>query len=261
MNVEATPATRVELTCEQHVATVRFVTDGRPPLLSSSVLGELGRIIEQLAQAADVRFVVFRGSGDVFSGGADVGEVMEMSEDQGLPFSEHGQHVFNAIENLPQITFAAMNGHAFGGGCELALACSFRLIVAGAQIGLPEVKFGVIPAWGATKRLPMIVPLNWALRMLYSGESINAEQAEQIGLVDEVVPTADHLDEALKRWFKRFSLCAPQAIIRIKRAILNNDESHQFGLCFTSSDPKNGVQAFLEKRDPSWVPGESGTSD
>ena len=261
MNVEAKPVTRIELTQDTHVTTVRFVVDAGPPLLSSSVLGELGRITDQLAEDANIRFVVFRGTAHVFGGGADVGEVMQMSEDQSLPFSEHGQHVFNAIENLPQITFVAMNGHAMGGGCELALACSFRLMVAGALIGLPEVKFGVIPAWGATKRLPMIVPLNWALRMLYSGESITAQQAEQIGLVDEVVPTADHLDEALKRWFKRFSRCAPQAIIRIKRAILNDDPSHQFGLCFTSSDPREGMQAFFEKRKPSWVPKESEDAD
>lgn len=257
MNVEAKPATHTELTRDGHVATVSFVTETGPPLLSSSVLGELGRITDQLAQDANIRFVVFRGSGHAFSGGADVGEVMQMNQDQGFPFSKHGQNVFNAIENLPQITFAAMNGHAMGGGCELALACSFRLMVAGAKIGLPEVKFGVIPAWGATKRLPMIVPLNWALRMLYSGESLTAEQAEKIGLVDEVVPTADHLDAALKRWFKRFSLCSPQAIIRIKRAIINNDESHQFGLCFTSTDPREGMTAFFEKRKPSWVPDES----
>jgi enoyl-CoA hydratase len=261
MNVDTTPATHIELTRQGHVATVRFLADGRPPLLSSPVLGELGRVVELLAEDAATRFVVFRGSGHVFNGGADVSEVMQMGQDQAFPFSEHGQHVFDSIENLPQITFAAMNGHALGGGCELALACSFRLMVAGAEIGLPEVKFGVIPAWGATKRLPLLVPLNWALRMLYSGESITAEQAEQIGLVDEVVPTPDHLETALKRWFKRFGHCAPQAIIRIKRAILHNDESHQFGLCFTSEDPKEGMQAFFEKRKPRWVSKDNGDRD
>lgn len=261
MRVDAKPTTRIELIQDADVATVRFVADVGPPLLSSSTLGELGRIIDHLGQDASTRFVVFRGTGVVFNGGADVGEVMQMSEDQGLPFSEHGQHVFNAIENLPQITFAAMNGHALGGGCELAMACSFRLMVAGAQIGLPEVKFGVIPAWGATKRLPLLVPFNSALRMLYSGESITAERAEQIGLVDEVVPSPDHLDEALQRWFKQFSDCAPQAIIRIKRAIMNDDESHQFRLCFTSEDPKEGMQAFFEKRKPRWVPKQNGSRD
>jgi enoyl-CoA hydratase len=250
---DARPRTRVELKRDGKVATVRFAAETGPPILSSPVLGELTRIVETLAQEACIRFVVFRSSGPVFSAGADVHEVMNMSEDQGFPFSKHGQHVFDGIENLPQITFAALNGHALGGGCELAMACSFRLMVAGARIGQPEVKMGVIPAWGATKRLPMIVPLSWALRMLYSGEAITAEEAEKIGLVDEVVPTEADLDPALRRWFAKFTRCAPQAIIRIKRALLNDDESHQFGLCLSSPDAHEGMQAFLEKRPASWV--------
>jgi len=254
MNVEAKPATRTEVTREGHVATIWFVSDQGPPLLTSYVLGELGRFCEQLSQDASVRFVVFRAKGPVFTAGADVHEVARMTQDQAMPYSTHGQNVFNTIENLPQITFAAINGHALGGGCELALACSFRLMVANAKIGLPEVKFGVTPAWDATKRLPQIVPLNWALRMLYSGEALEAEQALQIGLIDEVVPSPEHLDDALKRWFGRFQLCAPQAIVRIKRAILQDNESHQFGLCFTSDDPREGMAAFFEKRKPSWVP-------
>lgn len=245
--------TRVELERAGKVATVRFACESGPPIFSSSVLGELGTIVDQLADDPCIRFVVFRGSGDAFSAGADVTELARLNEDQGLPLSQHGRRVFDAVENLPQITFAALNGHALGGGCELALACSFRLMAANATIGQPEVKLGLIPGWGATKRLPMIVPLSWALRMLYSGEVIGAEQAERIGLVDEVVPTADHLDTALQRWFAKFAECAPQAVIRIKRAILNDDEAHQFGLCFSCADTKQGIQAFLEKRKPSWV--------
>jgi enoyl-CoA hydratase len=248
------PLTRVEFLRDDKVATVRFTAEAGPPILSSPVLGELTRIVETLAQDACIRFVVFRSSGPVFSAGADVNEVMHMSEDRGFPFSKHGQHVVDAIENLPQITFAALNGHALGGGCELAMACSFRLMVAGAKIGQPEVKFGVIPAWGGTKRLLMLVPLNWALRMLYSGEPITAEEAEKIGLVDEVVPTEAHLDAALQRWFRKFTKCAPHAITRIKRAVLNDDESHQFGLCLSSRDAREGMQAYLEKRQPIWVP-------
>ena len=250
---EAKPITHVELHRDGKVATVRFVCEGHPVLFTSPVLGELTRIVEQLAADPSVRFVVFRGTGDVFSAGADISEIVHNNEDQGYSLSKHGQNVFNAIENLPQITFAAMNGHAVGGGCELALACSFRLMVAGAKIGHPEVRLGLIPGWGATRRLPMIVPLSWALRMLYSGEPISAEQAEQIGLVDEVVPTADDLDGALERWFTMFAQGAPQAIIRIKRAILNDDEAHQFGLSFSCADAKDGIQAYLEKRKPSWA--------
>jgi enoyl-CoA hydratase len=250
---ETGPTTKVQFTREGKVATVRFVAQKGPPLLSSPVLGELTRIIEVLAGDARIRFVVFRSSGPVFNAGTDVYEVMHMNEDQGFPFSKHGQHVFDAVENLPQITFAAMNGHALGGGCELAMACSFRLMVAGARIGQPEVKFGVIPAWGGTKRLFLLVPFNHAVRMLYSGEPITAEEAHNIGLVDEVVSTEADLDAALKRWFGKFTNCAPQAIVRIKRAVLNDDESHQFGLCLSSPDAREGMRAFAEKRKPSWA--------
>jgi enoyl-CoA hydratase len=247
------PSTNVEVTRDGRVATVRFRCEKGPPLFCSPTLGELGQIIEQLAEDSCIRFVVFRGSGDVFSAGANLTELAQSTEDEGYSLSQHGQHVFDAVENLPQVTFAAMNGHALGGGCELALACSFRLMVAGATIGQPEVKLGLIPGWGATKRLPMIVPLSWALRMLYSGEPITAEQAERIGLVDEVVATPEDLDPALERWYKLLEAGAPRAIIRIKRAILNDDAAHQFGLCFSCADAKEGMQAFLEKRKPSWV--------
>lgn len=250
---QAGPLTSVELLREGNVATVRFACERGPALFSSHVLGDLTRILGELAEDSCIRFVVFRSSGPVFNAGTDLNEITYINEDQGYALAKHGQHVFDSVENLPQITFAAMNGHAVGGGCELALACSFRLMVAGAQIGQPEVKLGLIPAWGATKRLPMIVPLGWALRMLYSGELISAEQAEKIGLVDEVVSAEADLDAALKRWFKLFAETAPRAIIRIKRAILNDDETHQFALSFSCSDAKDGMQAFLEKRKPSWT--------
>lgn len=253
MPIETTPNTHVELSKEDNVATVRFVSEKGPPVFSSSVLGELTTVVHELAEDSAIRFVVFRSSGKVFVAGADIKEMANINEDQGYSLSQHGQHVFNAVENLPQITFAAMNGHAMGGGCELALACSFRLMVSGAKIGQPEVRLGLIPGWGGTKRLPMIVPLGWALRMLYSGEVIKAEQAAEIGLVDEVVPSEEALDESLQRWFDLLKSGAPRAITRIKHAILNDDESHQFGLCFSCSDAKEGMQAFIAKRPPAWL--------
>lgn len=249
----ATSVTRIETGREGNVATIRFLADKGPAVLSSPVLGELGTIISQLKEDAAIRYVVFRGEGKVFIAGANIREMVGMNENDGYALSKHGRGVFDAIENLPQITFAALNGHAMGGGCELALACSFRLMVSGAKIGLPECRLGLIPGWGGTRRLPNIVPLSWALRMLYSGEAVSAEQAQQIGLVDEIVPTAADLDAALSRWFALLKPGAPHAIIRIKRAILNDDEQRQFGLCFSCSDAREGMQAFLEKRAPSWA--------
>lgn len=245
--------TRCELTRAGHTATITFVSDKGPAILSSSVLGELTGITAELREDSSVRFVVFRSSGKVFIAGADISEMSGMNEDQGYALAQHGQRVFSTIETLPQVTFAAMNGHALGGGCELALACSFRLLVAGAKIGQPEVKLGLIPGWGGTQRLPRIVPLGWALRLLYSGEPISAEQAHQIGLVDEVVESPEVLDAALQRWFAMLASASPRAILRIKKAILSGEEAAQFGTCFCCSDAREGMNAFLEKRVPAWA--------
>lgn len=253
MSNEARPTTHAELIRDGQIATVRFVSERGPAILSSHVLGDLTEITEQLREDPAVRFVVFRSSGSVFVAGADIAELVHFSEDQGYALSVHGQRVFGAIEALPQITFSVINGHALGGGCELAMACSFRIMVAGARIGQPEAKLGLIPGWSGTRRLLQLVPLGWALKMLYSGEPISAEEALRIGLVDEVVPTAAVLDAALERWFRLLRGAAPRSILRIKRAILNDDEAHQFGLCFSCSDAREGMRAFLEKRPPAWM--------
>ncbi|MBW7905853.1 MAG: enoyl-CoA hydratase/isomerase family protein [Phycisphaerae bacterium] len=253
MSVETTAGTRAELVREGNVATIRLVSERGPAILSSPVLGQLTAITDALAEDPAVRYVVFRGEGKVFVAGADIAEMANFDEDHAHALSVHGQRVFDAIESLPQVTFAAINGHALGGGCELALACSFRLMVAGAKIGQPEVRLGLIPGWGGTKRLPRIVPLNWALRMLYTGEAVSAEKAEQIGLVDEVVPDAAALDAALARWFALLAPAGRHTTQRIKRAVLNDDEANQFGLCFNCSEAREGMQAFLEKRPPSWA--------
>lgn len=253
MSVETRVVSRAELTREGNVATVRLLADRGPAVMSSPTLGQLTEITEALADDPGVRFVVFRGTGKVFVAGADIAEMSMFDEAQGHALAVHGQRVFDAIENLPQVTFAAINGHALGGGCELAMACSFRLMVAGAKIGQPEVRLGLIPGWGGTKRLPQLVPLNWALRMLYTGEPVSAEQAEKIGLVDEVVASADGLDACLQKWFAMLTPGGRHTIPRLKRAILNDDEANQFGLCFNCSEAREGMQAFLEKRAPKWT--------
>ena len=259
--VEAASTTRVEFERRECVATIRFVAENGPPLLTSPVMGELVTLVEQIRADPCIRFVVFRSTGPVFNAGADVARLLQLNEDQAYSLAKAGQRLFDAIENLPQITFAAVNGHAIGGGCELAIACSFRIAVLGAKLSLPEAQLGLIPGWGGSKRLPMMIPLNWALRMLYAGEEIPADRAERIGLVDDVVQTEAELDEALERWFSKFRNSAPQAIVRIKRAVLNDDEAHQFGLCFTGSEAREGIQAFLEKRPASWATGSECRED
>ncbi len=245
--------TEVQLTKEGEVATIRFVPASGVNIFSSRVIGNLGTVVEKVAADAHVRFVVFRGDGRVFLAGADISEMQHFSEDQGRAFATNGHHVFDAIEALPQVTIAAMNGHSMGGGCELAMSCDFRLLVKGAKIGQPETKLGLIPGWGGTQRITRYVGLGWARRLLFSGESIDAEEAYRIGLVDELVESAEVLDEALDRWFKLLAPGSPAAITRVKRALANRDEISEFGKCFSCSDAKEGIAAFHEKRAASWT--------
>ena len=248
--------TKVELTKEGRVATICFTPETGVNIFSSRVIGNLGVLVQRVAEDHRVRYVVFRGHGKVFLAGADIAEMANFTEDRGRSFAASGHNVFNAIGALPQITFAAINGHALGGGCELALACDFRLMVATAKIGLPETTLGLIPGWGGTQRLSKIVGDPQARRMVFSGAPISAEEAQRVRLVDEVVPTAEELDAALQRWFKLMEPGSPHAITRAKRAMLQRDEITEFSKCFSCSDAKEGITAFLEKRKAPWVTGE-----
>lgn len=240
------------------VATIRFVPGAGVNIFSSRVIGNLGTVVEKVAGDPHVRFVVFRGDGKVFLAGADISEMSHFTEDQGRAFALNGHNVFNAIEALPQVTVAALNGHALGGGSELAMACDFRLMVKGAKIGQPETRLGLIPGWGGTQRITRYVGLGMARRLLFSGESISAEEAHRIGLVDELVASAEELDAALVRWFKLLAPGSPAAITRVKRALQNRDEIGEFAKCFSCSDAKEGTTAFLEKRVPGWANWEGG---
>jgi enoyl-CoA hydratase len=247
------PNTRVELEHAGNVCTVRFSCDTGVNVFSSHVLGALTNLVEQLRDCPKTRFVVFRGTGRTFLAGADIAEMSHFTEDDGQALAKHGHHVFNAIESLPQVTFAALNGHAMGGGCELAMACDFRVMTTGAKIGQPESRLGLIPGWGGTIRLPRLVGLARARRMLYGGETIPADEALRIGLVDDVVASPDGLDAALARWFATLKPGSPAAIRRIKHALREHDEIKQFSVCFSCSDAEEGMHAFLEKRPPEWA--------
>ena len=244
--------TDIRLTKEGAVATIQFVPAAGVNIFSSRVIGNLGTVVEKVAADPHIRFVVFRGDGKVFLAGADISEMQTFSEDQGRAFSTNGHNVFNAIEALPQITIAALNGHAMGGGCELAMTCDFRLIVSQAKIGQPETCLGLIPGWGGTQRIIKYIGLGQARRLLFSGVSISADEALRLGLVDEVVPSAEELDAALQRWFEMLASGSPASVTRVKRALLTKEEISEFGKCFSCSDAKEGMAAFRERRKPTW---------
>jgi enoyl-CoA hydratase len=247
------PNTQIEFTRDGGTVTLTFTTAGSVNILSSATLGGLGTHISRLAEDAGVRVVVIRGSGKTFAAGADIAQMSQFDEEQGRAYSKNGHHVFDAIAALPQVTIAAINGHALGGGCELALACDFRLAVATAKLGQPESRLGLVPGWGGTLRLPRIVGPSQARRLMFTGDQISAEEARRIGLVDEVAPGPEELDALVKRWADSMRAGSPAAIRRIKHALLHNDEIKQFALSFSCSDAKEGISAFLNKQPPAWT--------
>lgn len=245
--------TRVELSRAGNIATILFINDAPVNILSSATLGELGKHIEHLAEDPHIRFVVFRGVGKTFVAGADIAEMSRFDETRGESYSRHGHHVFDMIESLPHVTIAAINGHALGGGCELSLACDFRLMARGGKIGQPESRLGLIPGWGGTVRLPRLIGPSAARKLMFSGDSISADEALALGLVDEVAGSVEELDGLIAKWVEYLRPGSPAAIHRMKRAMGGSDEKTQFSLCFSCSDAREGIAAFMEKRTPNWT--------
>lgn len=213
-----------------------------------------GQFLNSTAKA-----VIITGSGKAFCAGADISEMIGLSYKDAIGYSKEGHQILEFIENFSKPVIAALNGFVFGGGCELALACDIRIASTNAKIGQPEIKLGIICGWGATQRLPRIVGKSKALKLIFSGEIYSAEEAQKLGLVDKVVDHRLLMEEAIKL-AKDFSTKPPLAIAEAKKAVifgLNNNknkgmdfEAQCFANCFKTSDQKEGMRAFLEKRDP-----------
>ncbi len=167
-------------------ANVTFRTEAGLNVASMEMMAELEGVVDELASDPDVRFVLLRAEGKAFLAGANIKAMAGYDAAEGRAMSELGHRVFNKIEALPQVTLVAIQGVALGGGCELAMACDFRFAVKSINIGQPEVLLGLIPGWGGTIRLPKLVGPALAKQLMFSGESIKADRACEIGLVDEI---------------------------------------------------------------------------
>jgi len=228
--------------------TVLFVN--RPQVMNAinrETLAEIADAVRAFTADATQGALVVTGQGEkAFISGADINEL-----------SRFGQAVVELLEQSTKPVIAAVNGYAFGGGCELALACHMRLASENAVLGLPEVKLGIIPGYGGTQRLPRLVGPGLALELILSGRNIKAEEAERIGLVNRVVPQAELLNEAVKlaqAILKNGPLAVAAAIECVVRGLqLPLDqglrfESGRFGILAASDDMHEGLQAFLDKR-------------
>lgn len=244
---------------------IATVTLDNPPsnLLNVSVLKELDQAFGELEATDAVRVVVLAASGRFFCPGADLKELAQLNTAyQGSELSGLGQALLNRIERFDKPVIAAINGTCLGGGLELAMACHIRVAAAGIQLGLPEIKLGLIPGFGGTQRLPRIIGPSKAAELILTGEAITAEEAMALGLVNRVVPLADLLKQAqvLAGMITAKGRLAIQSALRAIRTGLDSPlaeglarEAELFGELCETADAKEGITAFLEKRQPKFT--------
>jgi enoyl-CoA hydratase len=251
---------------KHHIATI---TLNRPQVLNAlnnQVFDELERIFAAFSDTRDqvsgVRVALITGAGEkAFAAGADINELARTTAFSGEHLSRRGQSIFELIESCGRPVIALINGFALGGGCELALSCSMRIASNNAKLGLPEVKLGVIPGYGGTQRLPRLIGESRALRLLLTGDIIDAAEALRIGLVDEVVPAADLLARG-HALATQIATSAPLAITGCLEAVRRGSHVHLheamrveaeiFGQLCDTEDKAEGTAAFLGKRTPIW---------
>lgn len=244
---------------------VAVVIIDRPPVnaLSFQVVSELTNVFDELARSSSVAVVILTGEGDkAFVAGADIKEFPGLTRQAGIEMSERGHVLMSRIATFGRPVIAAINGLCLGGGCELALACDFRVASEAAKFGQPEVNLGLIPGYGGTQRLPRLVGPALAKELLFTGRTVDAQEALRIGLVNRVVPHSELMNACFDLAQTILSK-APVAIGLAKRAVdegmqVQLDEgleleARYFGDACATDDMREGVQAFLEKRKPQFT--------
>jgi len=240
---------------------IAVVTINRPKslnALNSETLSELKQCLGEIETRKDIRVVILTGTGEkAFVAGADISEMVNATAAEGQAMSLLAYRVFNTLENMPQVSIAAVNGFALGGGCEIAMACDMRIASENAKFGQPEVNLGILPGFGGTQRLPRLVGKGRAKELIFTADMIDAQEAYRIGLANKVVPQAELLDYC-KKMAAKIASKGSYAVTLAKRAInsgldmdLSNGlllEAGFFGLSFATADKKEGMSAFLEKR-------------
>ena len=227
--------------------------------LNTNLLTELNRAIDMACKDNEVDVMVITGEGKAFIAGADISEMKSMMAEDARDFSKLGNALFRKIELMEKPVIAAVNGFALGGGCELAMGCDIRIAGEKAKFGQPEVSLGITPGFGGTQRLSRLVGIAKAKELIFTGKIIDAEAAEKIGLVNEVVPQEELMDRAMEMAKKISS--ASKSAIKYSKAAINRGfetdietgldmERDLFALCFATFDQKEGMEAFLQKRKP-----------
>lgn len=244
---------------------ILVITINRPDKLNAlnmQVLQELGQVVDNIYSNEEIKSAIIIGSGNkAFVAGADITEFESLSAEEGRILAQKGQSLFFKIEQCPKPIIAAVNGFALGGGCELAMACHFRVASDNAKFGQPEVNLGLLPGYGGTQRLTQLIGKGRALELLLSANMIDAITAFNYGLVNHVVPQGELLVKA-KSLLSLINTKAPLAVagcILAANMAYNPDfegyskEATLFGELITTQDAQEGIKAFVEKRKPTFT--------
>lgn len=239
---------------------VGYLTLNRPEVrnaFNQEMIDELGDALRHIEKEEEIRVLIITGAGKAFQAGADIAELSVMAPMEILRWNEGIVRINAALEKLRQPVIAAINGAAMGGGLELAISCTLRIIAESAKMAIPEVKLGIIPGTGGTQRLPRLIGKGRAAELLLTGEIINAQDAYHMGLVNKVAPD-NKVVEAAEEMAHRIMSNAPIAVEMAKDALeigkdLPLEHAVQYSqkncvTCFSTEDMKEGMTAFLEKR-------------
>ncbi|MCQ4636895.1 enoyl-CoA hydratase-related protein [Anaerovorax odorimutans] len=245
--------------------SIEILSINKPEVLNAldgEVLSELEEAVDAIAENTEARALIITGEGRAFAAGADIAAQSVLDTQGGRRWGQKGSAIFRKIELLEIPTIAAVNGFALGGGCELALSCDLILASEKAKFGQPEVGLGITPGFSGTQRLPRRIGVGKAKEMIFTGEIVRAEEAERIGLANKVIPAEKLMEEAVLLAEKMIGN-GPIAVKYSKAAIdrgLDVDidtgiriENELFAMCFATEDQKEGMKAFLEKRNAEFV--------
>lgn len=251
------------LDINEHIAVLTLNRPDKLNALNHETLLELLQALELVKSDENIFVVIITGSGEkAFVAGADISEINKLNMLDGKKFAEFGQSVFSMIEKFDKPVIAAVNGFALGGGCELALSCHIRLASENAKFGQPEVNLGIIPGYGGTQRLTRLINSGRAAELILTADMIDSSEALRIGLVSKVYPHSELQSKAFEMASKivskgqqaiRLALKAIKVVDEVSSREGQNIEATLFALCCGTEDFKEGTQAFLEKRKPTFI--------
>lgn len=245
---------------ENGMATITINRPDKMNALNKDVMQDLSAAMDIVATDQEVKSVIITGAGEkAFVAGADISEFLSLDEQGGRQLAQQGQdQVFNKIENSSKPVVAAVNGFALGGGCELAMSCHFRLASENAKFGQPEVNLGLIPGYGGTQRLTQLIGKGKSMEWCMSGHIADAQEALSLGLVNHIT-TKESLLDRTKEILNIINSKSPMAVGKVIKSINYagtskgyETEISEFGSCFGTSEMKEGVSAFMEKRKPNF---------